>query len=87
MSGKLMQVLLPDDLAEEISASVERGEYLSESDAVVGAIEEWRAHRSVEALSVEELRRLWLEGIASGPGRGLTIEEIKAEARRRRAES
>ncbi len=87
MGGRLMQVLLPDDLAAEISASVERGEYPSESDAVVGAIEEWRAQRSVEALSVEELRRLWREGIASGPGRGLTIEEIKTEARRRRAES
>lgn len=87
MSGRIMEVLLPDDLAAEISASVERGEYPSESDAVIGAVEEWRAQRSVEALSVEELCRLWLEGIDSGPGRGLTIEEIKAEARRRRTES
>lgn len=86
MSGKVMQILLPDDLAEEISASVKRGEYSSESDALIGAVEEWRAQRSVEALSVEELRRLWQEGIDSGPGLGLTIEEIKAEARRRRRE-
>jgi antitoxin ParD1/3/4 len=69
MSGKVMQVVLPDDLAQELSASVARGEYPSES----------------EAMSVDELRRLWQEGIDSGPGRGLTIEEIKVEARRRRA--
>jgi len=86
MSGKVMQIFLPDDLAEEISASVKRGEYSSESDALIGAVEEWRAQRSVEALSVEELRRLWREGSDSGPGLGLTIEEIKAEARRRRRE-
>ncbi len=84
MSGKIMQLRLPDALAAEISASVERGEYPSESDAVIGAVEEWSAQRTVEAVGVEELRRLWQEGIDSGPGRGLTIEEIKAEARRRR---
>jgi len=84
MSGRVIQVLLPDELAEEISASVERGEYSDVNEALIGAVEEWSAQRSVEALSVEELRRLWREGIDSGPGQGLTIEEIKEDARRRR---
>jgi hypothetical protein len=35
-------------------------------------------------LSAEELRRLFQEGVDSGPGRALTIEEIKSEARQRR---
>jgi antitoxin ParD1/3/4 len=83
MNRKVMQVLLPDELAEEISASVTRGEYPSESDAVIGAIEEWRATRFVEDYSVDELRRLAQEGIDSGPGEFETFEEIKAEAHRR----
>jgi len=83
MSGKVMQVLLPDDLAEEIAASVERGEYPSESDAVIGAVEEWRASRFVEDYSVEELRRLVQEGADSGPGKfESSFEQIKAEAQK-----
>lgn len=31
----------------------------------------------------EQLRRLWAEGLASGPGRFETIDDIKSEARRR----
>ncbi len=30
MSGRMMEVLLPEDLAAEVCASVERGEYSSE---------------------------------------------------------
>jgi antitoxin ParD1/3/4 len=84
MSQKIMQLSLPDDLAKEISASVARGEYPTENDAVLGAVEEWRAQRSLEAVSVEELRRLWREGVDSGPGVYASFEEIKAEARSRR---
>jgi antitoxin ParD1/3/4 len=32
---------------------------------------------------VAELRRLWQEGLASGPGRFKSIDQIKKEARRR----
>jgi antitoxin ParD1/3/4 len=35
---------------------------------------------------IEELRRLWAEGLASGPGHSAHIDEIKAEGRRRRGE-
>jgi antitoxin ParD1/3/4 len=83
MSGKIMQLLLPDELAEEISASVERGEYPSESDALIGAVEEWRASRTAENYSVEELRRLVQDGVDSGPGVYGSFADIKAEALRR----
>jgi hypothetical protein len=36
-------------------------------------------------MSADELCRLWEEGIASGPGRFKSIDEIKREVRRRMA--
>jgi antitoxin ParD1/3/4 len=50
---------------------------------VLGAVAVWRAQRVAEMIGVEELRRLWREGVDSGPGRSMSVEEIKAEARRR----
>ncbi len=82
MSGHVLHLSLPADLAAEISAAVDRGEYASESDAVLGAVEEWRAHRKAEAIEVEELRRLVRDGMDSGPGRFESFEDIRAEARR-----
>jgi hypothetical protein len=35
------------------------------------------------AIDGEELRRLWRQGLDSGAGRDLSIDEIKEEARRR----
>lgn len=83
MTGHVIYLSLPDDLAAEISAAVGRGEYASERDAVLGAVEEWRAQRQADAIGVEELRRLVQEGIESGPGRFESFEDIRAEARRR----
>ncbi|MGH6934635.1 MAG: ribbon-helix-helix domain-containing protein [Methylocella sp.] len=83
MSPRTLEVSLPDDLAAEVASAVRRGEYASESDAVLGAVAEWRVQRVAEMIGVEELRRLWWEGVESGQGRSMSVEEIKAEARRR----
>jgi Arc/MetJ-type ribon-helix-helix transcriptional regulator len=83
MSGHVVQLSLPDELAAEISEAVNRGEYANASDAVLGAIEEWPAHRKAEAIAVETLERLVSEGIASGPGQFESFEDIRGEARRR----
>lgn len=74
---------MPDDLAAEVASAVQCGEYASENDAVLGAVAEWRVQRLAETIGVEELRHLWQEGVDSGPGRSISVEEIKAEARRR----
>ena len=39
--------------------------------------------KSHKALTIMELKRLWRKGLASGPGRYGSMDEIKAEARRR----
>jgi antitoxin ParD1/3/4 len=83
MSGHSVQLDLPEHLAAEIAAAVARGEYASEREALLDAVEEWRAQRHVEEIGLDELKRLIQEGIDSGPGRHETFEDIRTEARRR----
>jgi antitoxin ParD1/3/4 len=83
VSPRTLEIALPDDLAAEVASAVARGEFASESDAVLGAVAEWSVERLAETIGVEKLRRLWREGVDSGPGRSMSVEEIKAEARRR----
>lgn len=83
MMTRTMQVSLPDELEAEVAAAVARGEYASEDGAIRGALVEWRAQRLAESIRIEKLRRLWQEGLDSGCGRSLSIDAIKAEARRR----
>ena len=82
MSGRTLQLSLPDDLAAEIAAAVARGEYGSEKDVVVGAVSEWRARRRAEETEIEEWRGLWREEIDAGAGRFELIEDIRVESRR-----
>jgi antitoxin ParD1/3/4 len=90
MSGRTLQVTLSEEIGDEIETAVARGEYASESEAVSSVVADWyygrRAFGPVGELTSEELRRLWQEGVASGPGRGLTLEEIKLESRARLAQ-
>ena len=37
----------------------------------------------MELADIEELRRLWAEGIESGPGKHASMKDIITEARRR----
>jgi antitoxin ParD1/3/4 len=47
------------------------------------ALREWKLRRVFKQHEQAELKRLWEEGLASGPGRFEGIEAIKREARRR----
>jgi antitoxin ParD1/3/4 len=66
-----------------VEQAVIGGEYESASHVISDALREWQINRAGEGLSVEELRRLVQEGIDSGPGREISIEEIIAEAHKR----
>ena len=44
---------------------------------------DWKLKRAVDREMVEELRRLWQEGIDGGPAEPLDMEAIKREARAR----
>ncbi|MFZ3180651.1 MAG: type II toxin-antitoxin system ParD family antitoxin [Methylocystis silviterrae] len=84
---RTLHISLPEELESELAAAVDSGEFESENDAIRAAVAQWRTERLVERMSVDELRRLWREGVESGSGRFGAIDEIKAEARRRHSQS
>jgi antitoxin ParD1/3/4 len=79
---KISVALTPEMLAM-LKEAVESGEYTSTSEVIRDALRSWKARRAMQEREIEELRRLWDEGIKSGEGRFSSIDEIKAEARRR----
>ena len=82
-----MSVALTQEMAEMVRQAVETGEYATSSEVVREALRDWKHRRDFNQTGLEELRRLWTEGLHSGPGRYTTIQEIIAEARRHAPES
>ena len=80
-----ISVALTPDLATIVRQAVESGDYASASEVVRDALRDWKLKRAVDQETVRELRRLWQEGIDSGPGEPLDMEGIKREARARLA--
>ncbi len=68
--GKIekLSIAVTADMAAELRAAVEGGDYGSVSEVVRDALRDWRLRRKVEALETEDLRRLVQEGIDSGTG-------------------
>jgi len=67
-----MSISLTSEMAAMVRASVKTGDYASTSEVVRDALRLWRSHQSegdrmIDAIGIEEIRRLWNEGIASGP--------------------
>ena len=87
MAGEqTITVKVPDVRATRIQSAVERGEFASPSELVCAALDLWSVEGEQEP-EIEQLRKLWLEGVESGPGRFASIDEIKAEGRRRLSSS
>jgi antitoxin ParD1/3/4 len=78
-----ISVALTPEMLSMLKEAVESGEYTSTSEVIRDALRSWKARRAMHEQEVEELRRLWDEGLKSGEGRFSSIDEIKAEARRR----
>lgn len=76
-------ITLSPELAQAVDDVVAAGEYASASEVIRDALRQWKERRDLLGYTVEELRELVQEGIDSGPGRFASMDEIKAEARRR----
>jgi antitoxin ParD1/3/4 len=76
-------ITLSPELAAVVDGAVEAGEYASASEVIRDALRQWKERRDNFGYTINELRVLIKEGIDSGPGRFTSMEEIKAEARRR----
>jgi antitoxin ParD1/3/4 len=83
---KVSVALTPEFMAL-LKEAVETGEYTSTSEVIRDALRHWKERRTHQDMSAEELRRLWQDGIESGPGRFESIDAIKKVARRRAAKA
>lgn len=77
-----LRIAVPPEIARLVRGAVASGEYATNSEVVREALREWVQRRALQQQDIEELGRLWAEGLSSGPGRFADIESIKAEARR-----
>jgi antitoxin ParD1/3/4 len=78
-----ISIALTQDMAALVRQAVDSGEYASSSEVIRDALRGWRMKRVLQEHQIEELRRLWHEGIKSGPGRFASIEDLLQEAERR----
>jgi antitoxin ParD1/3/4 len=78
-----ISVALTPELRELVQDAVTGGDYASTSEVVREALRDWKERRERKRVGIAELRRLWDEGIASGPATLLDIEAIKKEGRKR----
>lgn len=76
-------ITLSQELATVVDDAVAAGEYASASEVIRDALRQWKERRDLFGYTLEELRALVQEGMDSGPGQYSSMEEIKAEARRR----
>jgi len=80
-----VSVALTPEFMVLLKEAVATGEFTSASEVIRDALRHWKQRRAIGELSAAELRRLWQEGIASGPGRFRSINAIKKAARQRAA--
>jgi antitoxin ParD1/3/4 len=78
-----VSIALPPEMLAVVREAVASGEYASSSEVMREALRDWKRRRALEQTDIEELRRLWQEGLESGPGCFADMATIKAEARRR----
>ena len=81
-----LTIAVTPEMAGMIRAAVEAGDYASTSEVIRDALRLWKAHQTARERELEELRRLWQEGLDSGPSQPLDMPEIKRKARDRLAD-
>ncbi len=78
-----MTIALSPETAGFLREIVASGAFVTEGAAVEEALRAWRDRLGVDTYSVEDLRTLADEGLASGISDRTTMADVKAEARRR----
>jgi len=78
-----ISIALPADMAMLVRNAVETGDYASSSEVIREALREWKARRAARSDAISEIRRLWDEGIRSGPSKDFDVAAIKKRGRQR----
>lgn len=83
MTIEKLSIALTPEFAAEVRAAIATGEYASTSEVIRDALRAWKRAREERAAGLDELRRLWREGIESGDSAPLDAEDIKRRGRER----
>lgn len=78
-----ISVALTPEMAALVRDAVKTGEYASSSEVIREALRDWNHKRFLRQEEISQIKKLWNEGLKSGPGRFADISDLKAEARRR----
>ncbi len=78
-----MSITLTPELAALVNEAVATGDYASTSEVIREALRDWRLKQLARRQQVQDIRRLWEEGIQSGPGLFHDLDELIQEAERR----
>ncbi|MFM5980440.1 MAG: type II toxin-antitoxin system ParD family antitoxin [Sphaerospermopsis kisseleviana] len=78
-----ISVALTPEMAALVRDAVKSGEYASSSEIIREALRDWKYKRLLQSQNLDEIHRLWQEGINSGAGKFADMEAIKLEARKR----
>ena len=58
-----ISIALPQEMVSTVRRAVESGEYSSSSEVVREALRDWTQKRTLRAMGLEELRRVWQQAI------------------------
>jgi antitoxin ParD1/3/4 len=78
-------VELPPEIDESIDAAVAAGEYADADAAVSEALRDWKERRENWGYTIAELRAEIRKGDESGLAEDFSMDDVKAEGRRRLA--
>jgi len=74
-----LSIALPRDMVSAIKEAVDAGDYSTTSEVIRDAVRDWRLKRRIEAMDVEELKRLVAPALeALNRGEGIPAEEVFA---------
>jgi antitoxin ParD1/3/4 len=78
-----ISIALPKTMTKLLKRAVSGGQYASTSEVVREALRDWQEKQEAPSLSLEDLRRLWQDGVDSGPGKLGSFDAVLSEAKRR----
>lgn len=78
-----ISIALTGEQVAALKAAVEAGEYASTSEVVREAVRDWQLKRELRQEDIDRLRRLWDDGLASGPAGAQDMQALRRDARAR----
>ena len=82
-----LTVTLSGGQLDALNQAVTAGDYTDTDAIITEALDDWQSKRNANTLDATELRKLWDEGLASGPPTSLDVADVLATARQRFSES